>query len=74
MRSRLWCVLFVLLAVGCERSPLRLRCAAERPLGSGWVVAGTDNGFFTAASRQSIKIKPGVDVKVASDATGRPTG
>lgn len=75
MRSRLWCVLFILLAVGCERSPppTALRCG-EAPSGSGWVVAGTDNRFFTAASRQSIKIKPGVDVKVVSDATGKPTG
>jgi hypothetical protein len=75
MRSRLWCLLFVLLAVGCDRSPAptALRCG-EAPSGFNWVVAGTDNRFFTAMSRQSIKIKPGVEVKVVSDATGRPTG
>ena len=75
MRARLLCLLLVVLAGGCDRSPAptALRCGEARP-GFNWVVAGTDNAFFTAITRQSIKIKPGVEVKSVSDETGRPTG
>ncbi len=72
-----------LLAVGgcksagsthCGKQDALSRCGGGGQPGSpgGPIVAGTDNPFFAATSRQFIKIKPGVDIKsdVGSDGKG----
>ena len=77
MRARLIFLAVFFVAAGCDRSPrptTAQRCGEPGRPGFDAVVAGTDSGFFTALSRQSIKIGAGVDVKTVSDATGRPTG
>jgi hypothetical protein len=47
------------------------RCVGGAPSGFDAVVAGTDNQFFTATSRQGIKIKPGVEVKTELGPDGK---
>jgi len=48
------------------------KCGAIPPGLSGAVVAGTDNEFFTATSRQSIKIKQGVQTASKAGPDGKP--
>ncbi len=67
----------VLLAGGCQLSgqqPLSKQEALSRCGGvstPGAIVAGTDNQFFTASSRQTLKIKPGVDIKTGAGPDGK---
>ena len=65
----------LVLAGGCRRSSQQaaLRCGGGGLdlRGLTTVVAGADNEFFTATARQSIKIKPGVDVKAETDSNGK---
>jgi hypothetical protein len=72
-------VLLVALAGGChpprsEEQPQGkglARCGGmDSPLGFQNVLAGTDNPFFTARTRQSLHIKPGVEVKSKVDEKG----
>lgn len=49
-----------------------LRCVGGGPGGRAPVVAGTENGFFTAMSRQSIELKPGIEIKSVLGADGKP--
>ena len=46
----------------------------DSPLGFVNVAAGTDNQFFMARTRQSLKIKPDVEVKSRVDEKGNVTG
>ena len=49
-----------------------LRCVGGGPGGRAPVVAGTENGFFTATSRQSIELKPGIEIETVLGADGKP--
>jgi hypothetical protein len=71
----------LVLAVGCQsvgqapqltKQEALSRCGGISP-GSGAIVAGTDNEYFTASSRQSIKIKPGIEIKTAAGADSMAT-
>jgi hypothetical protein len=73
MRMTILTFALVLLVIGgCQsmgNQPLSKQDALSRCGGGlpgspgGPIVAGTDNEFFTATSRQIIKIKPGIDIK-----------
>jgi hypothetical protein len=60
---------------GCNRTSPQstLRCGGGglNTQGLTAVKAGTDNEFFTATARQSIKIKPGVEIKPEKDSSGK---
>jgi hypothetical protein len=86
MRVRDWGFVFlVALAGGCQppsnQEPPRsqelpsgkglARCGGmDSPAGFQNVLAGTDNQFFTARTRQSLRIKRGVEVKSKVDKEG----
>jgi hypothetical protein len=80
MRSRRWGPIFlVILAGGCQQPPrpapppdqAAARCGGmDSPGGFQYVVAGTDNQFFTARTRQTIRIKPNLEVKAKTDEKG----
>jgi len=51
------------------------RCGgSDGPAGFDIVLAGTDNAFFTARNRQSLRIKPDVEVKTKVDEKGNVLG
>jgi len=78
MRARTWGpIALVILAGGCRQPPKPApppeqavaRCGGtDSPAGFEYVVAGTDNRFFTARTRQTIRIKPDVEVSCACPA------
>ena len=79
MRITQWTLVFVVvLALGCHRDghgTALARCGGmDSPAGLQNVVAGADNQFFTARTRQSLKIKPGVDVRSKVDEKGNVVG
>ena len=82
MRTTEWSLVFmVVLALGCHRPGRQgqgtalARCGGmDSPSGLQNVPAGADNEFFTARTRQSLKIKPGVDVRSRMDEKGNVVG
>jgi len=80
MRVRDWgLVVLVALAGGCQPPGGReqpsggalARCGGtDSPAGFQNVLAGTDNQFFTARTRQALWIKPGVEVESKVDGKG----
>jgi len=85
MQVREWgLVLILVLAGGCsapanQGSPPPgkglARCGgSDSPAGFDAVLAGTDNQFFTARNRQSLRIKPDVEVKPKVDEKGNVLG
>jgi hypothetical protein len=46
----------------------------DSPVGFVNIAAGTENEFFTARTRQALKIKPNVQVKSRVDEKGNVTG
>jgi hypothetical protein len=79
MRITEWSlVLVAVLALGCHRHSGQgqgtlARCGGS-PSGFENVLAGADNEFFTARTRQSLKIKTGVDVRSKVDEKGNVVG
>lgn len=90
MRVRHGCLVFlVALAGGCqppqsqeppstrEPSPASglARCGGmDSPAGFQNVIAGTDSAFYTARTRQSLRVKPGVEIKSKVDGKGDVRG
>lgn len=51
------------------------RCGGSDPAaGFHWVVAGTDNVFYAAATRQHVRFKTDTKVETKTDAKGNVTG
>ena len=74
-------VAMVVLALSCHgphsggHGTALARCGGmDSPAGFQNVLAGADNEFFTARTRQSLKIKPGVDVRNKVDEKGNVVG
>jgi len=78
MRMKVLGLAFLLVLVGGCQSTGKPALSKQEALArcggitQGAIVAGTDNEFFTATSRQSIKIKPSVEIKSVADRDGKP--
>ena len=85
MGVRKWSLLFVAALAACQpraQEPPRsqeptqppkavARCGGtDSPAGFQSVLAGTDTVFYTARTRQSLHVKPGVEVKSQLDKEG----
>jgi hypothetical protein len=72
-------VLLFVLASGCQPASNQAggagkglaRCGGSGPPGFDSILAGTETQFFTATTRQSLKIKPDVEVKSKMDENGK---
>jgi hypothetical protein len=79
MRLKEWGFVLVLVATSaCQRNDSGAglaRCGGSDPV-SGFhnVAVGADTDFYTARSRQVLKIKPAVEVTTNTDAKGYVTG
>jgi hypothetical protein len=84
MLVRPWVWVFVVVAAAACGTPAKqgsappgkavARCGSDGPAGFDIVLAGTDNQFFTARNRQSLRIKPDVEVKTKVDEKGNVRG
>src|SRR5262249_45884851 len=86
MGIRAMVAVFLILggAAGCQPGPKKeptpppgalARCGGMGPPpGFKDILAGTDNPFFTARTRQQLKIKPDVEVKAQLDDKGNTVG